>query len=92
VKLLTKTTLATITPPYSFKTVADVVNAFLPAIYGVGTLIFIVFVIWAGIDWITSGGEAGKIQAAQKKLTAAVIGFVIMILAFAIEKWIEGLI
>ena len=55
--------------------------------------IFIMFVI-AGFNWLTSGGDAKKIEAAQKTLFYAIVGVVLMILSYIIllaVKWFTGI-
>ncbi len=42
------------------------------------------YLIWGGIEWITSGGEKGKTESARNKITAAVIGLIILAAAYAI--------
>jgi hypothetical protein len=37
-----------------------------------------------GIEWITSGGDKGKTESARNKITAAVIGLVILAASWAI--------
>lgn len=44
----------------------------------------IFFLIFGGIQWILSGGEKTKLQAARNKLTYAIIGLVVTFLSFFI--------
>lgn len=57
------------------------------------TLIFagivaVVLIIISGIKFITSGGEAKQAEGARKTLTWAIIGLVLILLSFAIIKFI----
>jgi hypothetical protein len=62
------------------KLITDLVNiAFIIAII----LVFF-FLIWGGIEWITSGGDKGKTESARNKITAAVIGLIVLAAAYAI--------
>ena len=62
------------------KLITDLVNiAFVIAII----LVFF-YLIWGGIQWITSGGEKGKTEEARNKITAAVIGLIVLAAAYAI--------
>ena len=45
------------------------------------------FIIISGIQWITSGGDAKKIEGARGRLTYAIIGLVIALAAFAIVSF-----
>ena len=40
--------------------------------------------IWGAFDWIKSGGDKGKIEEARNKMTAAIIGLVIVASSYAI--------
>jgi hypothetical protein len=48
----------------------------------------VIFLIWGGIEWITSGGNKDKLQAARKKITYAIIGLIITLGAFFIVNMI----
>ena len=48
-------------------------------------ILFIVF-IWGGYDFMMSGGSPDKIKSARAKITAGLIGFVLLIAAFVIVR------
>jgi hypothetical protein len=48
-----------------------------------GLLAFI-FIIIGGIQWITAGGDAKAASAARDRITAAVVGLLVVVAAFAI--------
>ena len=50
--------------------------------------IFIVLIILGGFRWMTSGGNAQKIEAAKQTLTNAIIGLVIVLAAYAITAFV----
>jgi hypothetical protein len=49
-----------------------------------GIAISVAMIAWAGIQWAYSGGDKQRVAAARAKLTWAIIGVVIMLLAFGI--------
>lgn len=49
----------------------------------VGALIFI---IYGGILWATSGGDKAKIDKAKRSITFSIVGLVVMVLAFVIVQ------
>ena len=60
------------------------------------TLIFIIagmlvffFLVFGGIKWIISGGDAKKTEEARNMITAAIVGLTIVALAWAIVKVLE---
>ena len=56
----------------------------------VGAIMLIIMIIWSGIGWMTAGGEIEKLQKAQKRLSHAIMGFIILICVFAIANFIGG--
>lgn len=58
-------------------------NALTIILIGV-VVIVLIMLVWAGVQWILSGGDKSKIAAARARLTWAIIGLVIALLSFAI--------
>jgi len=50
----------------------------------IGSIIALLFLIWGAIDWITSGGDKAKYEAARDKITAAILGLGLLASAFVI--------
>lgn len=47
-------------------------------------ILAIVYIIYGGIRWITSGGDKTAVEEAKKHVTAAIIGLVVVAGAFVI--------
>ena len=56
----------------------------------VASLLLLMFLLWGALDWILSGGEKDKIEKAQRKITNAVLGYIIMFVMFALFGIITG--
>jgi len=60
------------------------------------TLLFIVgalsviMIIWGGIRYATSGGNASSVTAAKNTILYALVGLIIAFLAFAAINWVLG--
>ena len=50
----------------------------------IATILVLLFIIWAGVQWTSSGGDKAKIAAARAKLTWAIIGLIIALSSFFI--------
>jgi hypothetical protein len=50
----------------------------------VAVLIVFLFLIWGGFEWITSGGDKGKLESARNRITQAVIGLIVLAASTAI--------
>lgn len=74
-------------------TSADLGNAITNIINGVIGIIGAVaaiFILVGGINYMTSAGDAGKVEKAKKTILWAVIGLVISVLTFAIVNFVIG--
>lgn len=59
-------------------------SSMLNVVMLVAALLVFAYMIWGGIEWITSGGDKSKAESARNKLTAAIIGLVIVAASYAI--------
>lgn len=50
----------------------------------IAAMLVFAYMIWGGVEWITSGGDKGKAESARNKLTAAIIGLVIVAASYAV--------
>lgn len=57
-----------------------------------GSLIVLVYFVWAGVEWITSGNDTKGVESAKKRLTNAAIGLVLMVCSFAIIAYLNELL
>ncbi len=56
----------------------------------VGTLTVLMYLIWGGIEWITSGGDATKTAAARTKITQSITGLFVLAASIALFLMIQG--
>ncbi len=55
-----------------------------------GGVAFLIFLIWGGIEWLTAGGDKGRVETGQKMISNAVIGLAVLIGSYAIAYFIQG--
>lgn len=60
--------------------IAFVINAIIV----IGIVLSLVFLLYGGVRWILSGGDKGKVDAARSAIVAAIVGLIIVILAYVI--------
>lgn len=53
-------------------------------------LIFLIMVLFAGLRWMTSGGDEEKVQEAKQTLKNAIIGVIIIFISQAIVQFVFG--
>lgn len=61
-------------------TIINIINIAL----GLMTLIAVVMIIIGGFTWLTAGGNEERVDKAKKTISAAIIGIIIILLAWAI--------
>lgn len=50
----------------------------------IGGIALLIFLIWGGIDWLTSAGDQEKLKNARNKITHALVGMGILAGSYAI--------
>ena len=55
----------------------------------IAALMTFAFLVWGGIQWIASGGDKAKYEEARNRITAALIGLAIVVLAWLIIKLVS---
>ncbi len=66
---------------------------------GVGIQLFLIvvivasllYIVWAGLNWIRSSGDPQKIEAARMQIVYAIIGLVVAFLSFGLIAFFGGL-
>ena len=75
-------------PPGGFQDITDAISNIMKLVFIVAIVLLLFYFIWGGIKWLTSGGDKAQTEAARSHLTAAIIGFAIVALAYAIVRFI----
>jgi hypothetical protein len=52
----------------------------------VAAILTFAYLVWGGIQWITSGGDKAAYEAARGRITAALVGLAIVAAAWALMK------
>jgi len=50
----------------------------------IAAIMVLIFLLWGAIEWITSGGDKGKTEAARNKITQAILGLIVLAATTAI--------
>lgn len=84
-----------ITPPNSALTdpvsgLSRIIVVGLQIFFSVAGIAVLIYLLWGAFDWITSGGDSDKVAAAQSKMTNAVIGIIMVIVALTIFSVVVG--
>jgi len=58
----------------------------------IGALAVIILFLQGAIEWITAGGDSGKIESARNRLTQSAIGLFILVSSFTIIAYVSKLL
>ncbi|PIY80944.1 MAG: hypothetical protein COY80_00030 [Candidatus Pacebacteria bacterium CG_4_10_14_0_8_um_filter_42_14] len=64
--------------------IGTLISSILSFVMLIAALMILIYMIWGGIQWVTSGGDSGKTEEARNKITAAVVGLIILAAAWAV--------
>jgi len=70
--------------------IQNAVTVALNAIIGALGIVAVIFIVVGGVNYMTSAGDAGKVEKAKKTILYAAIGLIICALSFAIVNFIIG--
>lgn len=65
-------------------TAGSFVSSAIQIILIVAAIVAVVFLIFGGIKWITSGGDKAQVESARNTVTAALIGLLIVFATWAL--------
>jgi hypothetical protein len=77
------------TPSAAVTNLGKLIGSGITAAIVIAGLLTFIFLIWGGLQWLTSGGDKSKYEAARDRITAAIIGLVIVAAAVAIINVIQ---
>ncbi len=76
-------------PLQGYDTIGDVINNLVPFVISIGGILLFFILMWGGYDYVTSQGTPEKIKSANAKITAAIVGFILLVLSFLITRVIS---
>lgn len=66
----------------STMTIGDILSRALPIIFGLAGVALLLMILAAGFTFLTSAGDAKKMEEGKNQLTNAILGFVIIFVAY----------
>ena len=60
------------------------ISSLLSIVLPIAVLLLLLYLIWGGFEWITSGGDSSKLTQARNKIMHAVIGLILLASVVAI--------
>lgn len=75
--------------PFLFTDLGVLISNFIDLFIKLAGVFALVFLIWGGIEWITSGGDKAGAEKAKSRITDAMIGLVVVLSAWAVFQAIQ---
>jgi len=58
----------------------------------IAAVMVLIYLLWGGIEWITSGGDKSKTEGARNKITNAIIGLIVLAASTAIFMMMQAIL
>lgn len=68
--------------PVTFGTIGAILDAAMPLVFGFAGLGLLLMIISAGFSLLTSAGDAKKLESGKQRLTYAIVGFLVIFVAY----------
>lgn len=66
--------------------ISQFLSNFIVLLFSIAIIVLVFMLVWAALEWLTSGGDKEKIEAARKRILNAIIGIILFAVAFAIIR------
>lgn len=64
------------------------IGAIISVLLGVLGIVFVILIIYAGINYMTASGDTDKVKKSKTMLIQAVIGIIIIVAAYSIAQFV----
>lgn len=68
--------------------ISTLIGPFVNFLFIIAVVAALLYLVWGGLKWLTSGGDKTAVQAAREHILAAIIGLVIIFLSYFILNFI----
>ena len=72
--------------------VANIISSLLSVALVVGAIALLLFLVWGAIEWITAGGDSGKIEKARTRITQSIVGILVLSSVIAIFMVVQNIL
>lgn len=67
---------------------AEIIGLVIQAFLGLLGVLFLIYILYAGYNWMTAQGDEEKVSKAKDTIQRAVIGLIVIIAAYAISYFV----
>lgn len=77
-------------PELRITSIGQLISSLISLVLVIAGILAFVYLIWGGLQWITSGGDKGNVEVAQKRIQAALVGLFIVFASWAVMLLIQS--
>ena len=75
---------------FGYSCIGNLIGNTISVAFIIAAIATFAFLVIGGINWLTSGGDKGKVETAQKMISNALIGLAILIASYAITIFVQN--
>jgi hypothetical protein len=70
--------------------VVYMIGTALKAAMVIAAILLLLYLVWGAIEWITSGGDSGKVESARNRIMQALVGILVLASVIAIFNFVQN--
>ena len=70
-------------------TIGEIITKILPYVFVVAGILLLLYLVWGGFQLLTSAGNPDQVKQGQKRITSALVGFLIIFTGYWLGKILE---
>ena len=74
---------------FEYNSLGSIIGLLIPYIFALAGVIFLVYIVWAGLQLMLSRGDAKAIESAKGKITNGILGLLVVVFAYLIVALFE---
>lgn len=78
--------------PFENPTLGGVLSFAIRTLFTISGLAALLYLVMGALSWVTSGGDKEKVDKAQQKIQAAVIGLIVLVAVVALAITLEQVV
>lgn len=83
----------TVSNPITVPSLGELVGSrVFPAAVQAGSIMAFFYALWGGLRYVSAEGDPKKVESARNMITTAIMGFVILFMAYAVIKILDAIL
>lgn len=65
------------------------IEQILTIVVAIAAIILLLMLLWGALEWLTSGGDKGKVEKARNRITQAIMGMIVLAATIALFVFLQ---